>query len=197
MPDRACRCTASASMLVARDRMPGAGRRGPAPLTVVEISTQDTSRRSLRRRARAARGSGGSCGRRRAGGAAPAAASARSPGPRRRSALKCPRAVFLERPAAVDRHRSLDDVRRKGAARLELGELDDLVPLAEPDLGALLDPVALPRWAIAERFDRHLRGLPGGEVRGIGHVPEDLVRWTADREHLLDSHTSSSPIAVV
>jgi hypothetical protein len=30
-------------MLVARDRMPGAGRRGPAPLTAVEISTQGTS----------------------------------------------------------------------------------------------------------------------------------------------------------
>src|SRR3954452_2325871 len=43
MPGRACRCTASASMLVARDRMPGAGRRGPAPLTAVEFLNQDTS----------------------------------------------------------------------------------------------------------------------------------------------------------
>src|ERR671911_254662 len=44
MPDRACRCTASASMLVARDRMPGAGRRGPAPPTAHEFLTQDTGR---------------------------------------------------------------------------------------------------------------------------------------------------------
>src|SRR5215203_5921354 len=48
MPGRACRCTASGSMLVARDRMPGAGRRGPAPLTAVEISTHGTRRRQAR-----------------------------------------------------------------------------------------------------------------------------------------------------
>src|SRR5215218_2890899 len=43
MPGRACRCTASASMLVARDRMPGAGRRGPAPPTAHEFLSHDTS----------------------------------------------------------------------------------------------------------------------------------------------------------
>src|SRR4051794_20436786 len=42
MPGRACRCTASVSMLVARDRMPGAGRRGPAPPTAHEFLNHDT-----------------------------------------------------------------------------------------------------------------------------------------------------------
>src|SRR5688500_19055480 len=42
MPGRACRCTASASMLAARDRMPGAGRRGPAPPTAAEVPGPDT-----------------------------------------------------------------------------------------------------------------------------------------------------------
>src|SRR4051794_21731309 len=37
MPGRACRCTAGASMLVARVRLPGAGRRGPAPPSGVEL----------------------------------------------------------------------------------------------------------------------------------------------------------------
>src|SRR5688500_11557801 len=35
-PGRGCRCTASASMLVARDRMAGAGSRGPGPPGCVE-----------------------------------------------------------------------------------------------------------------------------------------------------------------
>jgi secondary thiamine-phosphate synthase enzyme len=35
-------------MLVARDRMPGAGRRGPAPLIAVEIPNQDTGAGSVR-----------------------------------------------------------------------------------------------------------------------------------------------------
>src|SRR5687768_16825162 len=43
MPGRACRCTASASMLVARDRTPGAGRRGPAPPSAIEFLNRDTS----------------------------------------------------------------------------------------------------------------------------------------------------------
>ena len=50
MPGRACRCTASASMLVARDRMPGAGRRGPAPPTAVEAPIHGTRARLAHRR---------------------------------------------------------------------------------------------------------------------------------------------------
>ena len=48
---RAAAGTASGSMLVARDRMPGAGRRGPAPLTAVEISTHGTRSSSKKIRA--------------------------------------------------------------------------------------------------------------------------------------------------
>ena len=42
MPGRACRCTAGARILVVRVRLPGAGRRGPAPPSGVEILNQDT-----------------------------------------------------------------------------------------------------------------------------------------------------------
>src|SRR5918999_3700366 len=42
-PGRSCRCTASASMLVARDRMPGAGRRGPGPPECVVVSAACTT----------------------------------------------------------------------------------------------------------------------------------------------------------
>ena len=42
MPGACLPCTASASMLVARDRMPGAGRRGPAPPSAIEILNRDT-----------------------------------------------------------------------------------------------------------------------------------------------------------
>src|SRR5919198_2111732 len=42
-PGRGCRCTASASMLVARDRMPGAGSRGPGPPECSEVAAGRTS----------------------------------------------------------------------------------------------------------------------------------------------------------
>src|SRR5919202_524262 len=42
MPGRACRCTAGARILVVRVRLPGAGRRGPAPPECVELSAGAT-----------------------------------------------------------------------------------------------------------------------------------------------------------
>ena len=67
------------------------------------------------------------------------------------------RAVVFHRPAPVHRHRPLDDVGAEHAAGLELGELDDLVPLAQPDLGPLLEAVALARRALGQRLHRDLR----------------------------------------
>src|SRR3954447_18718989 len=99
-------------------------------------------------------------------------------------------AVVLERPAAVDRHRPLHDVRAERAPRLELAELDDLVPLARADLRALAQPVALARRALRERLDLHLRVLPGRQVGRVGHVREDLGGRPGDGEVLLNPHAS-------
>src|SRR5947208_17082617 len=43
MPGRVCRCTAAARILVVRVRLPGAGRRVPAPPNAVELLNRGAS----------------------------------------------------------------------------------------------------------------------------------------------------------